>query len=209
MLLGAKEAVKFLVTKPWTTMVPHSLNATPVVQQVRTQVGVGGAGIKAMAGVITGKRRFRMIPVEQDPHKLCNYLCGSNINVDDPEPIKLGKDEDYPDWIWDLNLGKPIPSHEMDPNTKDYWIQQHKENILRIRRLERVKPMPKIVTWRLDRWKIQYRHRLRFRALAGDFFDPGLDVEAIEHDWRRFQRLTPDPGKLYLPCTEKEEYHPY
>lgn len=47
----------------------------------------------------------RVLPVETDPEKLVNYVCGSNI-MKEGENIKLQPDSEYPEWLWDLNTGK-------------------------------------------------------------------------------------------------------
>ena len=47
----------------------------------------------------------KVLPVETDPHKLVNYVCGSNINKEG-EDIKLGEDKDYPEWLWNLRTGE-------------------------------------------------------------------------------------------------------
>ena len=47
----------------------------------------------------------RVLPVETDPEKLVNYVCGSNI-MKEGENIKLQPDSEYPEWLWDLNIGK-------------------------------------------------------------------------------------------------------
>merc|ERR1712116_74296 len=48
----------------------------------------------------------RVLPVETDPEKLVNYVCGSNI-MKEGENIKLQPDSEYPEWLWDLNIDKP------------------------------------------------------------------------------------------------------
>lgn len=53
----------------------------------------------------TGKRRFRL-PVEQSSEKLINYCCGANYHDNSLEEIKLGNDEEYPEWIWKLRYSK-------------------------------------------------------------------------------------------------------
>ncbi|XP_050690223.1 39S ribosomal protein L54, mitochondrial-like [Eriocheir sinensis] len=80
--------------------------------------GLGKKGGKTKLGPTVEKVR---LPVETDPEKLVNYVCGSHPVKEDRQDIKLGPDEDYPDWLWTLRTGKPPPLEEMDPNTKQYW----------------------------------------------------------------------------------------
>ena len=36
----------------------------------------------------------------------------------------LQDDSEYPDWLWTLNVKRPLPPlEEQDPNTKQYWMQ--------------------------------------------------------------------------------------
>lgn len=46
----------------------------------------------------------KVIPVETDPHKLVNYVCGTNL-LKESENIKLMPDDQYPDWLWTLRTG--------------------------------------------------------------------------------------------------------
>ncbi|KAG8227014.1 hypothetical protein J437_LFUL000320 [Ladona fulva] len=65
------------------------------------------------------------LPVESDPEKLVNYVCGSNI-LKKGEDIKLKPDNEYPSWLWDLRTGKPPPLEEYDKNDKPYWRRVRK-----------------------------------------------------------------------------------
>lgn len=47
----------------------------------------------------------KIIPVETDPQKLVNYVCGSNL-LKEGEDIKLKPDDEYPDWLWTLRTGE-------------------------------------------------------------------------------------------------------
>ena len=36
----------------------------------------------------------------------------------------LQEDSEYPDWLWTLEVKRPLPPlEEQDPNTKEYWLQ--------------------------------------------------------------------------------------
>ena len=36
----------------------------------------------------------------------------------------LQEDSEYPDWLWTLDVKRPLPPlEEQDPNTKEYWLQ--------------------------------------------------------------------------------------
>lgn len=44
------------------------------------------------------------IPVETDSKKLIKFVCGSNI-LKEGQDIELKPNSEYPDWLWNLNLG--------------------------------------------------------------------------------------------------------
>lgn len=44
------------------------------------------------------------MPVETDAKKLVNFVCGSNI-LKEGQDIELKPDSEYPDWLWNLNIG--------------------------------------------------------------------------------------------------------
>ncbi|XP_066581012.1 large ribosomal subunit protein mL54 [Prorops nasuta] len=70
-----------------------------------------------------------VIPVEKDVKKLLTYCCGTNLLAEGGEDVKLKPDSEYPDWLWNLRLGPPIPLEELDPNSKQYWRRVRKMNL--------------------------------------------------------------------------------
>lgn len=60
------------------------------------------------------------MPVETDPKKLVQYVCGSNY-FKTGEDVKVKPDSEYPEWLWNINIGPPKKLDELDPNTKAYW----------------------------------------------------------------------------------------
>lgn len=79
-----------------------------------------------------------VLPVENDATKLLNYVCGSNINKTG-EDVKIKSDSEYPDWLWTLNVGKPLKLEELDPETKQYWRKLRKHAIKRNNQLLKLK----------------------------------------------------------------------
>nr|CAB3263988.1 39S ribosomal protein L54, mitochondrial [Phallusia mammillata] len=55
-----------------------------------------------------------------DAHLLTTRCCGLNKFKEGEDP-ELKPDSEYPDWLWDIKLGKPEHYTEMDPTTKEYW----------------------------------------------------------------------------------------
>ncbi|KAA0193934.1 hypothetical protein HAZT_HAZT002076 [Hyalella azteca] len=68
-----------------------------------------------------GKDKWRGLPVETDTHKLRQYVCGSDMVKENRQDVKVKEDHEYPDWLWSLRTGHPLPLEELDPNTKYYW----------------------------------------------------------------------------------------
>ena len=44
-----------------------------------------------------------VLPVESDPVKLVNNVCGSNI-LKEGKDVELKPDSEYPDWLWTIRL---------------------------------------------------------------------------------------------------------
>ncbi|KAI5631778.1 mitochondrial ribosomal protein l37 domain-containing protein [Phthorimaea operculella] len=80
-----------------------------------------GKGKKGKAGKL-GAMEKKELPVETDPYKLVNQVCGSNIYVTG-EDVKIKPDSEYPDWLWTLRTNGPPPIEELDPETKEYWLR--------------------------------------------------------------------------------------
>ncbi|RZF45614.1 hypothetical protein LSTR_LSTR010565 [Laodelphax striatellus] len=81
-----------------------------------------GKKLKGGAAPVEKKR----LPVETDVNKLVSFLCGSNLMKEGGQDIQLKPDSEYPDWLWDLHIGKPKTLDEMDPNSLQYWRKVRK-----------------------------------------------------------------------------------
>jgi len=77
----------------------------------------------ASTGYISHKLK---LPVEKDTQILHDFVCGSHPVKEDRQDVKVGADEDYPEWLWKMHIGDPKKLHEMDPNTLEYWFKGHK-----------------------------------------------------------------------------------
>ncbi|EFX82028.1 hypothetical protein DAPPUDRAFT_49671, partial [Daphnia pulex] len=71
-----------------------------------------------------------VLPVETDPVKLVNYVCGSNI-LKEGKDVELKPDSEYPDWLWSIRLGNPPALEDMDQNTLQYWRRLRKLSLRR------------------------------------------------------------------------------
>jgi len=65
--------------------------------------GLGGKVGKVTAGAINVE--ISVLPVETNVEKLQTHLCGSNLLKEGGENIELKPDNEYPDWLWKLNIG--------------------------------------------------------------------------------------------------------
>ena len=79
-----------------------------------------------------------VMQVSTDPHYLISHCSGSNY-FKEGEDVKLGMDEDYPDWLWDLHTGPPLKLEEMSQDTPQYWRKLRKMHMKRNNRLAKMK----------------------------------------------------------------------
>eukprot|EP00088_Acartia_fossae_P058420 TRINITY_DN68473_c0_g1_i1.p1 TRINITY_DN68473_c0_g1~~TRINITY_DN68473_c0_g1_i1.p1 ORF type:complete len:152 (-),score=30.63 TRINITY_DN68473_c0_g1_i1:137-559(-) len=100
----------------------------------------GAAGGKAKA---KGKSAGKVVhAVEEDTVKLTTQVCGLNYALEGPlsEPILIKEDSEYPDWLFKMDVKRPKPTlEEMDPNTKEYWLEAAKQKHYRHIRLNKLK----------------------------------------------------------------------
>ena len=66
------------------------------------------------------------IEVEKDTHKLATYCCGLNILKTGGEEVALKPADAYPDWLWELTLGRGPTLDEMEPNTLEWWARRRR-----------------------------------------------------------------------------------
>ena len=61
--------------------------------------------------------------------QLVSTVCGLNYRVDGAqEAVPIRPDSEYPDWLWALDVKRPLPPlEEQDPNTKEYWLQVQRD----------------------------------------------------------------------------------
>ncbi|XP_044735437.1 39S ribosomal protein L54, mitochondrial [Chrysoperla carnea] len=99
-----------------------------------------GAKGKKKLGKLGPMVEKKVLPVETDPNKLVNFVCGSNI-FKEGKDIELKPDSEYPEWLWKLNIGKPLTLDELDPETKQYWRKLRKMGLKRNNQLAKVKKL--------------------------------------------------------------------
>ncbi|TRY64303.1 hypothetical protein TCAL_02610 [Tigriopus californicus] len=106
-----------------------------VIRGMAIKKGGGGKG--------AAMEKIKVFPVEKDTKKLVSHCCGLNYKIDGEE-VPLKPREEYPDWLWTMNMDRPLPSSEdLTPNTIEYYErlrEEHKELLARRRSKEYMKP---------------------------------------------------------------------
>ncbi|KAM4575303.1 large ribosomal subunit protein mL54 [Fundulus diaphanus] len=76
----------------------------------------------------------------KDPIRLTSYAVGVNIYKQGEDP-KLKPPEEYPEWLFQLNVAKAKKLHELEQDTWEYWKRLRKDNIWRHNRLHKGKKL--------------------------------------------------------------------
>ncbi|XP_004447556.1 large ribosomal subunit protein mL54 [Dasypus novemcinctus] len=71
-----------------------------------------------------------------DPARLTTHAMGANIYKGRPD-VALKPDAEYPEWLFEMNLGPPKTLEELDPESREYWRLLRKQNIWRHNRLSK------------------------------------------------------------------------
>uniref|UniRef100_A0A3B3V347 Large ribosomal subunit protein mL54 n=1 Tax=Poecilia latipinna TaxID=48699 RepID=A0A3B3V347_9TELE len=86
------------------------------------------------------KEELKGPEVCKDPVRLTSYAVGVNIYKQGDDP-KIKLPEEYPEWLFQLNLGEAKKLHELEPDTWQYWKRLRKENMWRNNKLRKGKKM--------------------------------------------------------------------
>ncbi|XP_038571915.1 39S ribosomal protein L54, mitochondrial [Micropterus salmoides] len=125
------------LTKNITSSAATLLCRTNILNRTQTcgyakKVAAKGKG-KGMA-----KEELKGPEVCKDPVRLTSYAVGANILKQGEDP-QLKPTDQYPEWLFQLNLGPPQKLHELESDTREYWKRLRKENIWRFNRLHKGK----------------------------------------------------------------------
>ncbi|XP_017333510.1 39S ribosomal protein L54, mitochondrial [Ictalurus punctatus] len=74
----------------------------------------------------------------KDPVRLTSHAVGVNIYKQGEDP-PLKPQEEYPAWLFELDLGPPKKLQELDTESYEYWKQLRKEHIWRFNKLHKGK----------------------------------------------------------------------
>lgn len=124
------------LTKCITADVSAALCRTNVLNTVQTRGYAKKVATKGKKGMV--KEELKGPEVCKDAARLTSYAVGVNIFKQGEDP-KLKPPEEYPEWLFQLNLGEPKKLHELESDSWEYWKRLRKENIWRFNRLHRGK----------------------------------------------------------------------
>lgn len=125
------------LTKCITSNATTLLCSTSVLNRTQTRGYAKKAAVKGRGkGMV--KEELKGPEVCKDAVKLTSYAVGVNIFKQGEDP-KLKPPEEYPEWLFQLDLGKAKKLHEMESDTWEYWQRMRKENIWRFNKLHKGK----------------------------------------------------------------------
>ncbi|XP_057628668.1 39S ribosomal protein L54, mitochondrial-like [Chionomys nivalis] len=75
-----------------------------------------------------------------DPARLTTHAMGVNI-YKEGQDVALKPDSEYPEWLFQMNLGPPKKLEELEPESREYWRLLRKQNIWRHNRLSKNKKL--------------------------------------------------------------------
>ncbi|XP_073332762.1 large ribosomal subunit protein mL54 [Pagrus major] len=76
----------------------------------------------------------------KDPVRLTSYAVGANILKQGEDP-QLKPPDQYPEWLFQLDLGGPKKLQELDPDSWKYWKRLRKDSIWRFNKIHKGKKM--------------------------------------------------------------------
>ncbi|XP_030640735.1 large ribosomal subunit protein mL54 [Chanos chanos] len=76
----------------------------------------------------------------KDPVRLTSHAVGVNIFKQGEDP-PLKPQEEYPEWLFQLDLGPPKKLPDLDPESREYWKVLRKEHMWRFNRLHKGKKL--------------------------------------------------------------------
>lgn len=79
--------------------------------------------------MMAAPQKKKLMDVETDTNKLCNFVCGVNYFKEGEDPPIL-LDSEYPDWLFTLRTNRKAPDlSELSKDDWYYWIRLRKINI--------------------------------------------------------------------------------
>ncbi|XP_049443261.1 39S ribosomal protein L54, mitochondrial [Epinephelus fuscoguttatus] len=125
----------FTITKCVTANGTTSLCRTSVLNRVQT-CGYAKKAVAKGKGKTMVKEELKGPEVCKDPARLTSHAVGVNIFKQGEDP-QLKPPEQYPEWLFQFNLGEPKKLQELSQDTWEYWRRLRKENIWRYNKLQK------------------------------------------------------------------------
>lgn len=76
-------------------------------------------------------QKKKLMDVETDANKLCNYVCGANYYKEGEDPSIL-PDSEYPEWLFNIRLERNPPDlSELNKEDSYYWYRLRLINLKR------------------------------------------------------------------------------
>ncbi|EHB06598.1 39S ribosomal protein L54, mitochondrial [Heterocephalus glaber] len=128
----------FVVTRTWAAWGPRELPDPTYPGRLLVRYYAKKPvlkGLKGSKGGVVGEA-LKDPDVCTDPVRLTTHAMGVNI-YKEGQDVVLKPDAEYPEWLFQMNVGPPKKLEELDPDTREYWRLLRKQNILRENRLNR------------------------------------------------------------------------
>ncbi|KAM5239354.1 large ribosomal subunit protein mL54 [Ctenodactylus gundi] len=128
----------FGATRAWVAWGPQELLDPPTLGRLLVRdyakkpvmkgpkVGKGGVASEALKDP----------DVCTDPVMLTTHAMGVNI-YKDRQDVVLKPDSEYPEWLFQMNVGPPPKLEDLNPESREYWRLLRKHNIWRDNRLSK------------------------------------------------------------------------
>uniref|UniRef100_A0A8C3WI04 Large ribosomal subunit protein mL54 n=1 Tax=Catagonus wagneri TaxID=51154 RepID=A0A8C3WI04_9CETA len=129
-LFGASRS--WVACQAWERSDPAASGRLHVRNYAKRPVIKGGKGSK---GAVVGEA-LKDPEVCTDPIRLTTHAMGVNI-YKEGQDVVLKPDSEYPEWLFEMNVGPPKKLEELDPETREYWRLLRKHNIWRHNRLSK------------------------------------------------------------------------
>ncbi|XP_041086333.1 39S ribosomal protein L54, mitochondrial [Polyodon spathula] len=132
-LFGTARGLRLILNSTHAGAVSSTLPKIPACGYAK-KVATKGKG-KGMA-----KDAQKGPEVCKDPVKLTTHAMGVNIYKEGQDP-PLRAATEYPEWLFQLDLGPPKQLSELDPESREYWKLMRKEHMWHFNKLHKGKKL--------------------------------------------------------------------
>uniref|UniRef100_A0A8C2VB72 Large ribosomal subunit protein mL54 n=1 Tax=Chinchilla lanigera TaxID=34839 RepID=A0A8C2VB72_CHILA len=125
----------YMATRTWGAWDPRDLSDRVATGRFLVRAYAKKPVVKGAKGGVVGEA-LKDPDVCTDPVRLTTHAMGVNI-YKEGQDVVLKPDAEYPDWLFQMNVGPPKKLEELDPDTREYWRLLRKHNIWRENRLNK------------------------------------------------------------------------